>query len=174
MRRNLLERMNLRSLRRLVGSLPRSKCTPSQICNFEHRFFSVVAKDSVEQERMLPSELAARYVESLMKRSTLQVETCGKSKSDAFNISVYHDREEESDRKLIAQVKKSICKGARQSESLGFVGKKVSRNFLSTCCQSSCSSFEQTLIRTKSKACSKFYVRFYAVGRGSNGKVEIY
>jgi len=129
MRRNLLERMNLRSLRRLVGSLPRSKCTPSQICNFEHRFFSVVAKDSVEQERLLPSELAARYVESLMKRSTLQVETCGKSKSDAFNISVYHDREEESDRKLIAQVKKVFAKEHVNLSPWGSSAKKYQEIF---------------------------------------------
>ncbi|GJD06612.1 Malonyl-CoA decarboxylase, mitochondrial [Galdieria sulphuraria] len=100
--------MRLRSFTDSLVSLARTKYVEKQSRKIVFDRFSVVAKDSCSsQERMLPSELATKYVQSLMKRATLKVET-SKSTNDYSKVKVSNFKqkdEEESDRRLISQVR---------------------------------------------------------------------
>lgn len=105
--------MHWRTLGQLVDSTVRTKyMAPVRINSIVYRSFSVLAKDSRSSEdSILPSELAVKYVQSLMKRSAVKVET-DKLRNDFFpmQLSDCERKEDESDTRLVSQVRALFSK----------------------------------------------------------------
>ncbi|GJQ10281.1 hypothetical protein GpartN1_g2072.t1 [Galdieria partita] len=98
--------MRFKSIGCWLGRIARTKNIEMKSHKIVYKRFSVLAKDSYSsQERLLPSELAARYVQSLMNRSTLKVENKSVTDNSTVKVSNSKQEEEESNRRLITQVR---------------------------------------------------------------------